>query len=430
MSDVDKLDASTRAVPPSQPRAGRSSADMDLLRMKVRNRQMAASIVRVVFFSSILVALAALLVLVLTIANRAFGYVATTYKVDPDTLAPMPLEELEVNQLTAILGNNINTNVFRRLDREKPFAERDKADVLALVYERVVQPKINETWGLFDSLFYADRIRATVAEKYPGAELIFRSWISSSFISSPMSSQPEYAGIRTALLGSLAMIALTMLIAVPLGVGAAIYLEEYANAKNRINQIIQTNIYNLAGVPSIIYGILGLAVFVRGLESVTSGAVFGVTDSNGRTILSASLTMALLVLPLVIINAQEAIKAVPYSFREASYGLGATKWQTILNHVLPTALPGILTGTILAMSRAIGETAPLIVVGASTFIVNDPSSPFSKFTAMPILIYNWTARPQETFRHIAAAAIIVLMVVLILLNMTAILLRNRFRQVY
>ena len=163
--------------------------------------------------------------------------------------------------------------------------------------------------------------------------------------------------------------------AFPLGVGAAIYLEEYAR-DNWLNRLIQTNINNLAGVPSIIYGILGLAIFVRALEPLTSGAIFGVGDpttANGRTILSAGLTLALLVLPLIIINAQEAIRAVPSSLRQASYGLGATKWQTIWHHVLPNAIPGILTGTILAISRAIGETAPLVVIGASTYITFDPS---------------------------------------------------------
>jgi phosphate transport system permease protein len=179
-------------------------------------------------------------------------------------------------------------------------------------------------------------------------------------------------------------------------------------------------------VPSIVYGLLGLAVFVRALESLTSGAALGVTDSNGRTILSAALTMALLILPIIIVNAQEAIKAVPDSFRQAAYGLGATKWQTVWSHVLPNALSGILTGSILAVSRAIGETAPLVVVGASTFITVDPQSIFSKFTALPIQIYNWTARPQEEFRAAAAAAIIVLLVLLLTLNATAILLRNRF----
>jgi phosphate transport system permease protein len=173
---------------------------------------------------------------------------------------------------------------------------------------------------------------------------------------------------------------------------------------------------------------LGLAVFVRVLETFTSGSMFGVTDSNGRTVLSAGLTMGILVLPLIIINAQEAIKAVPDSLRQAAFGVGATRWQTVWHHVLPNALPGIMTGSILALSRALGETAPLIVVGASTFISLDPDSPFSKFTALPIQIYQWTTRAQSEFHAIAASAIIVLLVLLLTLNATAILIRNRFQR--
>jgi phosphate transport system permease protein len=172
-----------------------------------------------------------------------------------------------------------------------------------------------------------------------------------------------------------------------------------------------------------------LAVFVRALEPITSGSGFGVADpttANGRTITSAGLTLALLILPLIIINAQEAIRAVPGSLRQASLGLGATKWQTIWHHVLPNALPGILTGNILAISRAIGETAPLVVIGASTFITVDPEGPFSKFTTLPIQIYQWTARPQAEFRNIAAAAIVVLLILLLTLNASAVLLRNRY----
>jgi phosphate transport system permease protein len=168
---------------------------------------------------------------------------------------------------------------------------------------------------------------------------------------------------------------------------------------------------------------------VRTLEPLTSGEIFGVVDpttANGRTVLAAGLTLGLLVLPIVIINAQEAIRAVPRSLRNASYGVGATKWQTVWSHVLPNAMPGILTGTILAISRAIGETAPLVVVGASTAISFDPSSPFSKFTTLPIQIYQWTSRPQDEFRSLAAAAILVLLVLLLSLNASAVLLRNRF----
>ena len=236
------------------------------------------------------------------------------------------------------------------------------------------------------------------------------------------------AGARTAILGTLWVIAITIIFAFPTGVGAAIYLEEYADQEKRINRLIQTNINNLAGVPSIIYGMLGLAIFVRALEPITSGAVFGVADettANGRTILSAGLTLGLLILPIIIISAQEAIRAVPRSLRQASYGLGATRWQTIWHHVLPSAFPGIMTGAILSMSRAIGETAPLVVIGASTFITVDPTSPFSKFTVLPIQIFQWTTRPQGAFRNIAGAAIIVLLIILLAMNATAVILRNR-----
>ena len=304
------------------------------------------------------------------------------------------------------------------------------AELERMITAEVVQPKILASWYLFPSLFERQEIALEAATKYPNAELKFKSWLSMDFITSPQSSQPEIAGVRTAILGSLWVVFISILVAFPLGVAAALYLEEYADPRKRFNQVIQTNINNLAGVPSIIYGMLGLAVFVRFLEPITSGAAFGYVEAgataNGRTILSAGMTLGLLGLPIVIIAAQEAIKAVPPSLREASMGLGATKWQTIWNHVLPNAIPGILTGTILTMSRVIGETAPLVVVGASTFITTDPTSPFSKFTTLPAQIYQWTTRPQDTFRNIAGAAIIALLVMLLALNALAIYLRNRF----
>jgi phosphate transport system permease protein len=290
-----------------------------------------------------------------------------------------------------------------------------------------------ETWDLVPSILNRNEILTEIDEKYPDARAEFVSWLNPNFITSPQSSDAEKAGVRTAILGSLWIIAITIIIAFPLGVGASIYLEEYA-VDNYLNRVIQTNINNLAGVPSIIYGILGLAIFVRALEPISSGALFGLVDdpttANGRTIIAAGLTLALLILPMIIINSQEAIRSVPNSIRRASYGLGATKWQTVWHHVLPNAIPGILTGTILSMSRAIGETAPLVVVGASTFITIDPNGPFSKFTTLPIQIYQWTARPQAEFRNIAAAAIIVLLILLLALNATAVLLRNRYSRRY
>jgi phosphate transport system permease protein len=247
---------------------------------------------------------------------------------------------------------------------------------------------------------------------------------------SPQNPDPQFAGVRTAILGSLWMILITIAFAFPLGVGAAIYLEEYAG-DNLVNRIIRVNIYNLSGVPSIIYGLLGLAFFVRIMGPITSGAVFGAsatTDPTGRTVLSAGLTLGLLVLPIIIISSQEAIRAVPQSLRESSYGLGGTKWQTIWHHVIPASFDRILTGAILAVSRAAGDTATLILTGAATVIFIDPKSIFTQFTALPIQIYQWSARPQGAFRNVAAAAIIVLLVLLLTMNAFAIITRNRIRK--
>lgn len=396
----------------------------------IKRRQRAGRIWLLIFQASTVVGIIALSALLVNIVNNAFGYVAFENKVDPASLAVdgVPLEELPKETLVLILQEHVSKGLFRRFENDMPFEERPQVDVYNLVMERVVAPEVVKQWSLLDSITQASTIKAEVAQKYPQADLSFESWIDGAFLISPQSSDAMRAGVRTAILGSLWNIAIAIAFAFPIGVGAAIYLEEYA-ADNAVNRIIQTNINNLAGVPSIIYGMLGLAIFVRLLEQFTSGAVFGLTDpttANGRTIISAGMTLGLLILPLIIINAQEAIKAVPNSLRQASFGLGATKWQTVWHHVLPGALPGILTGTILAVSRAIGETAPLVVVGASTFITVDPNGPFSKFTTLPIQIYQWTSRPQDVFRNIAAAAILVLLALLLSLNATAVLLRNRF----
>ncbi|MGD8998742.1 MAG: phosphate ABC transporter permease PstA, partial [Anaerolineae bacterium] len=296
-----------------------------------------------------------------------------------ETVFERELADLPKETLVTILQANVSKGLFRRLESEQAMPERTKEEVYGLVLERVIEPEVVHTWSLFDSVFRRRAVVREAAERFPAAEIRFVSWIDPEFITTPQSADPEQAGVRTAILGSLWTIAITVLFAFPLGVGAAIYLEEYAT-DNWINRLIRTNVNNLAGVPSIIYGMLGLAIFVRAMEPLTSGSLFGMVDpttANGRTILSAGLTLGLLILPLIIINAREAVRAVPRSLREASFGLGATKWQTIWHHVLPSAMPGVLTGTILAISRAIGETAPLVVVGASTFITVDPGSPFS-----------------------------------------------------
>jgi phosphate transport system permease protein len=377
------------------------------------------------------VGIVVLIILLLTIINNAFGYVAYESKVDPDSLTRdgVELEDMKKEQLVLVLQENVSKGLFRNLEHLQPFAERSRDDVYGLVLDRVVGYKIVQIWNMLDTIRMSkEEALAEIIDESPNAKIEFMSWLDLQFLTSPQSSDVVRAGIRTAILGSLWTILVAILFAFPIGVGGAIYLEEYAE-ENFISRVIRTNIYNLSGVPSIIYGMLGLAIFVRMLNQLTSGAVFGLVDplnSNGRTILSAGLTLGLLILPMIIINAQEAIKAVPGTLRLASLGLGGTRWQTVWHHVLPSALPGILTGTILAISRAFGETAPLVVVGASHFIANDPTSPFSKFTTLPIQIYQWTSRPQAEFRSIAAAAIIVLLLLLLSLNTTAILLRNRF----
>ena len=230
------------------------------------------------------------------------------------------------------------------------------------------------------------------------------------------SRRPGSAGAQSAIFGTLWLMGIVMVTAIPIGFGAAIYLEEYADTSRWYNRVIELNIQNLAAVPSIVYGILGLAFLARGPLGV------------GRTLLAGGLTLTLLVLPIVIIAGREAIRAVPNSIRQASYALGATKWQTVRRQVLPAAIPGMATGTILGLSRAIGETAPLILLGALTFVTFNPDGLTSQFTALPIQIFNWISRPQAEFKVLAAAAIVVLLVVLLAMNSVAIWLRNRYYQ--
>ncbi|MEO0824814.1 MAG: phosphate ABC transporter permease PstA [Cyanobacteria bacterium J06639_16] len=241
-----------------------------------------------------------------------------------------------------------------------------------------------------------------------------------AFITSPPSRRPERAGIWPPLIGTIYLLVITASVAFPVGVGAGLFLEEFSK-DNWLAKAIEINIGNLAAVPSIIYGLLGLTVFARILSPIT----------GGRSVLAGGLTLALLILPVIIVATREALRAVPDSLRMAGMALGSTRWQTVRAHVLPQAFPGIMTGTILALSRAIGETAPILVVGAATFVPFAPAFSWegfqSTFTAMPIQIFSWVGRPQDGFDVIAAGAIIVLMIVLLIMNATAIILRNRFQ---
>ncbi|MEA5465938.1 phosphate ABC transporter permease PstA [Leptothoe sp. PORK10 BA2] len=241
--------------------------------------------------------------------------------------------------------------------------------------------------------------------------------INLNFLTSFSSRKAEDAGIKPAFFGTLWLMMVVAATSFPIGVGAAVYLEEFST-DNWFTRLVEINIGNLAGVPSIIYGLLGLAVFKRLLEPIT----------GGNSVLSGGLTLSLLILPVIIVATREALRAVPNGMRLAGFALGANKWQVVSNHVLPSAMPGILTGVILSLSRAIGETAPLIAIGAVAFIRSTPSSLQSPFTAMPIQIFNWVGRPQAEFHNLAASGIIVLMVMLLLMNAIAIYLRNRFQQ--
>jgi len=446
----------------------------DQYKQKLYARQTQGVLYTYLYRSSLVVAVVSLIVLAMTILNQNFGLVVVQYEIDPATLTDgEPLESLDKNQLGEILQQNaprrvlvlvrdtlsaVDPSQFTSLSldqalgnvvfpdgidaTEQTISDLSDDQVLALLVENstpdemlafvnteVVGVEILKTYAFYESALNRAAIEAETAEKFPEATIQFRSWLNGRFLQNGQSANVNDIGIRTALIGTLWIMLVTILTALPLGVGAAIYLEEYAT-DNAVNRLIETNIRNLAGVPSIIYGILGLSIFVRALVFITSGSAFSVlgveANANGRTILSAGMALALLILPVIIINGQEAIRAVPRTIREASYGLGATKWQTISRQVLPAAVPGILTGTILAFSRAIGETAPLIVVGASTVLTTDPNNVFSPFTVIPIQIYNWTSRPQPEYQHIAAAAIIVLLVLLLTLNTLAIILRNRY----
>ncbi len=274
---------------------------------------------------------------------------------------------------------------------------------------------------LFVAVCFASTLVGIVALVALIADVLYESWgwVTWEFLTYPPSQVIENflptgrgAGMYPAIVGSIFLIALTAVFTVFLGVGAAVYLEEYA-AETKLKSFIEANIANLAGVPSIVYGLLGLAIFVRGIQL-------------GASLIAGALTLTLLILPIVIVATQEALRAVPDSQRRAAYGVGATEWQVIRDVVLPRALPGIMTGTILSLSRAIGETAPILMVGAATSLFVAPDSLTSPFSAMPMMIFEWATLPEAEFQHVAAAGIVVLLSILLLMNAVAIFIRNKY----
>ena len=274
---------------------------------------------------------------------------------------------------------------------------------------------------VFVGICFASTLVGIVALVALLADVIYESWgwVTWEFLTYPPSQVVENflpdgrgAGIYPAIVGSIFLIALTAVFTIFLGVGAAVYLEEYA-ADSQLKSFIEANIANLAGVPSIVYGLLGLAIFVRGIQL-------------GSSLIAGALTLTLLILPIVIVSTQESLRSVPDSQRQAAYGVGATQWQVIRDVVLPRALPGIMTGTILSLSRAIGETAPILMVGAATSLFVSPDSLTAPFSAMPMVIFEWATLPEPEFQHVAAAGIVVLLTILLLMNAVAILIRNKY----
>ncbi|MBE7512766.1 MAG: phosphate ABC transporter permease PstA [Anaerolineales bacterium] len=436
-----------------------------------RNRR--AALWRMIYLGASVFALLALVILFLTIVDKVFGLGVRTYDIRPAELSTKPLETLSEAELGAIMVEKIGVRRLRVIVRdnllgktidparlstesigqlfancqypaeiaEKMYSELDATNLVALlesnvdqaglyaiVSKDVLQPRIVQFFPLLQTLFNRSSVEATFQANYPKDELVWHSWLNLSFLTTEFTRDPATTGLRIAILGTIYILLLTIFISIPLGIGAAIYLEEYAK-HTRFTAFLETLIRNLAGVPSIIYGMLGLAIFVRALgdeAGLTNGRFVGITDTNGRTILSAAFTMSLLILPVIIINSQEAIRAVPSSLREASFGIGATRWQTIWRTVLPAGIPGILTGVILSLARAVGETAPLLVVGGLTFTTLDPNGIFSKFSVIPIQIFAWTSEPDPRYKNVAAAAILTLLVILLTLNATAIVLRQRY----
>ena len=282
------------------------------------------------------------------------------------------------------------------------------------VFQR--KPALRKTQGaIFYMLFLACVLVGIIGLVTLLAQVLVEGlpWLSWHLLTDYPSRHPEEAGLKAAIWGTVWIMGLTASFTVPIGVGAAVYLEEYA-PKSWITRVLEVNISNLAGVPSVVYGLLGLGLFVQLM-------------SLGKTVIAGAMTLTLLVLPIVILASREAIRAVPNTYREAAYGLGADKWQVVKGVVLPSAFPGILTGTILAMSRAIGEAAPIVVISGLVYLTFVPATPMDRFTALPLQIFNWASRPQDDFRSLAAAGIIVLLVVLLSMNAVSIALRNRYQ---
>ncbi|TVQ23435.1 MAG: ABC transporter permease subunit [Spirochaetaceae bacterium] len=327
---------------------------------------------------------------------------------------------IALTSVTAVVTHVVNTSAGLIAIRggTESAATGDAAQVLA-------------SWTLLESMVYRSVIERDAVERFPdGTRIEFRSWLNPAFITGGYSADPTRTGVRGALIGSLWLIVIATIAAVPAGVGAAIYLQEFS-APHRLHRAMRESVHLLAGVPSVVFGLIGLVIFARLLGPLTSGAIFGVRATRvptGRTIVSAGLTVALMTLPRIVIAAEQAIGAVAPRLRLAAFSVGATRWQVVRDHVLPQAGPEICAGAIFALTRAVGDAAAVIIVGASTVVLTDPSTPFAAFTALPVIAYQWAMRPDPSYRGLASAALLVLLLVVVVLNVAAGVVRLRARR--
>lgn len=371
-------------------------------------------------FAPVIIALAVLLILTLDVVSDTWSWQVVTPAGSGQTFAfsqglntsALIRRELEARgqsaeEIAAFFADSEEMRKFKLRNRIQLMWQTDQGAFRWAVVG--LRDELEENYTVFQGFRNFAQIKAELGE---GQRLYLNPWLDASYFQYNASRSPMMSGLRGAILGSLWVIFFVTLFVIPVGTGAAIYLEEYA-LKSRFSRFLEINIRNLAGVPSIVYGVLGLYLFVRFMKL-------------GPTVLAAALTLGLLVLPIVVIAAREAIRAVPDSLRQASYGLGASKWQTVSKVVLPSAAPGIATGVLLAIARAIGETAPLLLVGAAAFVPFDPTGPLSEYTVVPVQIYSWISENDPEFKNVAAAAIVILLVFMFFFNMLILQVRRRF----
>lgn len=354
------------------------------------------------------------------ILNDSFGMIVVTYEVTP----PSDLDEMNSDAIAELIRTGARAGVVRRFEQTDPLEERSRRELRGIADRFVFQPSIERAWSLSQSLSQRAEIEEFAQEV--GGYVQFRAWVSPDLILNPIERNPLQSGIRTALVGSLWIVALSLAIAFPIGVATAIYLNEYTSDSS-FSRFLRANIETMASVPSIIYGILGLALFVRVLGPFTSGTALGAGEggSVGRTILSAGLTLSILVLPTIVISVRDLLENIPDSYREACYAVGGRRSTIIFRRLVPSIAGQLVTVLFAGISRVIGETAPLLVVGAAAFITVDPTSVFSRFTALPAQIFFWSARPQAGYRNLAAGAIVVLVILSIGINIGLALIRRR-----